>query len=353
MPKKKVLYIVEDVEAAQFRYRVKNVIEALKDSAVWEADYVKTSEIYRANLKAVDLIVVLRQTAKNNKILDFIESVQRQGIKVLFDLDDLIFEYKDLPVLMKSINSKNVFYWVSYVWGIRRIAKKVNGFIATNNFLGKKLKNSFKKHCVIIPNSLAQAQVQISKELIENKPKNSNFTIGYFSGSPTHAKDFRLAEADIIKFLNEHDNARLKIVGYMELSGQIKRLMDDGKVETSPLVEPLELLKMISGVDVNIAPLLVNDFTNCKSELKFFEAAVVETATIASPTYAFERIIDDKENGLLAKDGEWLDKLNYLYDNVSKAKAIAKKARKDALLHFYGKRILKQVEGAYDYFKEH
>ena len=34
-----------------------------------------------------------------------------------------------------------------------------------------------------------------------------------------------------------------------------------------------------------------NKFTNCKSELKFFEAAIAETVTVASPTFNYKNAI--------------------------------------------------------------
>ena len=106
----------------------------------------------------------------------------------------------------------------------------------------------------------------------------------------------------------------------------------------------------MSKVDVNIAPLVINDFTNCKSELKFFEAAVVETTTIASPNYSFKKAITDGENGFLAKPGEWYDKLEYLYSHPKENRKVALKAKEYALKHYYGEKFLKEVEEAYDYF---
>ena len=108
---------------------------------------------------------------------------------------------------------------------------------------------------------------------------------------------------------------------------------------------------MTSKVDVNIAPLVVSEFTNCKSELKFFEAAAVETTTIASPIYTFKKSIKNGENGFLAKPGEWYDKLEYLYNNPKENQKIAKKARKYALENYYGDKFLKTVEEAYELFR--
>ena len=346
---KKVLYIVEDTESAQFRYRVKNVTETLKDSTKWEAEWVLKSEVEKIGLDGVDLLVVLRQTAKDRKILDLVDLAHKRGIKVLFDLDDLIFDYKDLPILMRATNSKNIVYWMGYVWGIRRIAKKMDGFIATNEFLAEKLKRSFKKPCAVIPNSLDKAQLEVAEKCL-NKKAHDDFVVGYFSGSPTHAKDFRMVEPELIRFLDAHDNAKFLMVGYMELTPEMSKLVDSKKVEVMKLMNYLKLIELESKVDVNIAPLIVNDFTNSKSELKFFEAAAVETTTIASSSYTFKRVIEDGKNGFLAQLGEWYDKLEYLYNNSEKNQEVAKAARKYALENYYGKKFTKEVEEAYELF---
>lgn len=347
---KKVLYLVEDEKSAQFRYRVKNVAGVLDGvNTEWSVEWTLKDDLNKIDLERFDLVVILRQTDKDGSIGKFIDLTHKAGKKVLFDLDDLIFDYRDLPLLMRSTNSRNVFYWAGYFWGIRRIAKKVDGFLCTNDFLGKKLKRSFKKPYKVIPNSLNKEQIEVSEKCSKEKDRE-NFIIGYFSGSPTHVKDFGMIEPELVRFLDRYDTARLKVVGYMEPSGRVQELMTQGRVEFLELVDYLNLQKLMAKVDVNIAPLVVNDFTNCKSELKFFEAAVVETTTIASPNYSFKKVIKDGEDGFLAKPGEWYSKLEYLHKHPKENKIIAKRAKTYALEHYYGKEFLKKVEEAYDYF---
>ncbi len=351
---KKVLYIVKDKEDAQFRYRVRNVMEATGKSSKFEVEYCLLDELEKKKeqLKRADIIVVLRQTAKDNTLLNVLDELRNNGTIILFDLDDLAFDYRDLPVLMRGTNSKNVVYWMGYFWGIRRIAKKVDGFLCTNEFLGDKLKRSFNKPYAVIPNSLNKSQIEISDKLIKKKGNKTGkgFSIGYFSGSPTHARDFRMVEPELTRFLEEHDEAVLEVVGYMDYSDSMKKMMEKGRVHTNKLVDYLKLQELISKVDVNIAPLVVSDFSNCKSELKFFEAGAVETTTIASPTYAFKNAIKDGENGFLAQEGEWYDKINYLYEHADDNKRVAKNAHEYALKHYYGKELLDKTEEAYEFF---
>ena len=356
--KRVALYIVEDEKSAQFRYRVKNVRERLAVSKKWGAVYflrAETKEVSKM-LPKIDLMVIERQTDKTGEIGKLISVARAAGVKVLMDLDDLIFDYTDLPVLMWATGSRNVFYWMGYFWGIRRIAKKVDGFICTNDFLARKLKRSFRKPVKVVFNSLNQEQIKESEKIVasknERKDANKDFWVGYFSGSPTHAKDFQMVEPELIKFLEKYNDTKLQVVGYMKFSKRMQDFASAGRVEIRQPVDYLKLQDLMADIDVNIAPLLLNDFTNSKSELKYFEAAVVETTTIASPTYSFRQAISDGENGFLAKEGKWYDRLEYLYRNPKKNREIALAAKQDALLKYYGKRILEQVEEAYEFFSK-
>ena len=210
---KTILYIVEDTEPAQFRYRVENIAEALEKSSKYQVKWFKKSEIEQAEkmLDEVDFVVILRQTAKDKLILDFIEKAHAHAekmlheVKVLFDLDDLIFDYTYLPLMMWSTYAKNIFFWAGYYWGVRRIAKKVDGFITTNGFLRERLEKTFDKPCGVIRNSLNKAQVEVAEEYLENKRKSGKeFRIGYFSGSPTHEKDLEVALPAVMQLMEKY-----------------------------------------------------------------------------------------------------------------------------------------------------
>lgn len=60
------------------------------------------------------------------------------------------------------------------------------------------------------------------------------------------------------------------------------------------------------GLILNIAPLEINRFCEAKSELKYFEAALVRVPTVASPTQPFKNAIQHGVNGFLAGDSaDW------------------------------------------------
>ena len=83
--------------------------------------------------------------------------------------------------------------------------------------------------------------------------------------------------------------------------------------------------------DINLAPLEVgNLFCEAKSELKFFEAALVDVPTIASPTGPLRRAIRQGETGLLATTpSDWFDTLTSLVDDFGLRNRIAAAALRE------------------------
>ena len=354
--KKVAAYYSKGPDSSTYRYRVYNVWEILNQSEEWRAIffYRNETEFLKKIIPEADLFIFSRQSRWDKKIAELNQIAKHSNVPVLFDLDDLVFDKKYAMTVVNTIGETNNFdYWIPYFDRIQKTAEMVDGFLVTNDYLGGKIKGSFNKSFQVIRNSLNEEQVAASNVYLKFKKypgEHKKFTIGYFSGSPSHVNDLAVALPEILEFLNSHNDAVLKVVGLMEFNYEARKYLSRGQIEFLPPVDFRKLQRAMSEVDVNIAPLVINDFTNCKSELKFFEAAVVETTTIASPTYTFSRAISDGENGFLAKPGEWYDKLEYLYENPAENQKIAKKAREYALKHYYGKEFLKEVEEAYNAF---
>lgn len=354
--KKVALYYAKAPDSSTYRYRVYNVYEALAQSDGWRAVFFYRHEmdIMTKIIPKADLFIFSRQSRWDRKIKKMVTIAKNNDVPVLFDLDDLVFDKKYVMTVVNTIGETNNFdFWIPYFDRIQRTAENADGFLVTNDFLGERIGKNFDKPYKVIRNSLNDAQIAASNVYMRLKKypgKHTGFIIGYFSGSPTHTNDLMVALPEVLEFLEYHKDSVLRVVGLMDFDGSTRKYFDNGQIEFVPPVDFRKLQRLMSGVDVNIAPLVINDFTNCKSELKFFEAAAVETTTIASPTYTFKKAIKDGENGFLAQPGEWYDKLEYLYKHPEENRKIAKRAREYALKHYYGKEFLKEVEAAYDYF---
>ncbi len=351
--KKIALYYSKAPDSSTFRYRVYNTFQATQQSKKWQAVFFSRSEAKTISelLPQSDIFILGRQSRWDNLISELTDLAHQHKINVVFDLDDLVFDKKFIPLVMNTIGETNIEYWIPYFSDIHSTSEHCDSFLVTNDFLGSQIQSCFDKPYIVIPNSLNDEQVIASRIYAERKLKlrePDHFILGYFSGSPTHTNDLEVIFPEVLEFLKLHSDTIFEVVGLMNFNEAAKPFLKNGQIRLLPPVDFRKLQRRMAAVDVNLAPLVNNDFTNCKSELKFFEAAAVETTTIASPTFAFKQAIQDGKTGFLARPGEWLDKLEYLYKHPAENRQIALAAKDYCLKTYYGPHFLKTVESAYD-----
>ena len=88
-----------------------------------------------------------------------------------------------------------------------------------------------------------------------------------------------------------------------------------------------ELQYKIGEVDINIIPLQKHEFNECKSELKYFEASIVDTISVATNNEVYSSIIEDGVDGYLCGEMDWYEKLEYIYLNRDKMDKIRENAK--------------------------
>jgi hypothetical protein len=110
--------------------------------------------------------------------------------------------------------------------------------------------------------------------------------------------------------------------------------------------------ELLRDLDVNLAPLTAgNRFNEAKSAIKWLEAALTETPTVASPTEPFRDAIVDGVNGVLARtEDEWFAAIDGLLRDPFRRRRLGSRARRDALLrwspHLQARRYLAVLETA-------
>ena len=357
--KKLAAMLYHHADTSTFRYRCYNVYQATLESGKWQCVYFFMDELDALKrLLAECSLLILARLKWEHAVDGIVLEARAKGLPVLFEVDDLVC---DLQYLKLGTNTLNVHFggevdydfWFAYFSRLESTASLADGFLTTNDFLGGKLKARFGRPYQVIPNSLNAEQIEVSEKCVLRKKQQSAqkpFTIGYFSGTPSHINDFRMIYREIMKLLVDYPDMVLQVVGFMEFPEAMQPLIQSGRIEFAPLVDFMELQRLIAQVDVNIVPLVQNTFTNCKSELKFFEAAAVETVTVATPTYTYSNAISDGENGFLCRPGQWYDRIVYLYEHPQERESMASAAREYCLDRYAGAHFLGQIENAYDFF---
>lgn len=337
---RRVAYFYENPDNSTFRYRVYNMIQALEKSQ----NRISSAYFFQNDLdrliEVVDLadVIVICRSRYCDKLNRAITQARNKGKRVFFDVDDLVFDttYTHLIVhtLDQDLNHPNVWdHWFSYIARIGATLQLCDGVITTNSFLAARVQDYAKKPVFVIPNFLNHEQIEISKQIFGEKldcnfSRNNQINIGYFSGTPSHNKDFEIVSESLVRLLKKDARVSLRVVGFMDLKEPL--LSYSSRIEFYPLHDFINLQRLIGQVEINLVPLQDNVFTNCKSELKYFEAAIAGTLSIASPVFTYANAIRDGENGYLARAFEWDEKLEMLLDSFDLYPEMAQKAFKDA-----------------------
>lgn len=354
-----LLLYPEENKASSFRYRGYNIYQATKNSKEWQLVYFFTTELGTVFdlVEGTDLLIFGRITRWEPEYDELSLLAKQNGARVLQDLDDCVCGTYYIKETFNLIcpDRTDQDYWINTCAHYELISYLADGFIVTNDYLGQRLSETHnnKPYCVI-RNFLCEEQISYAEELIKNKltTKNDGFVMGYFSGSHTHAADFEVIFPEVIDFLSQHNDAKLRIVGLLRLPESAKEYVRRGQIEFVPLVDFLTLGKLISEVDVNLVPLDNNTFSNCKSDLKFYEAALVKTPTVASPTFAFKKAIKNGETGFLCRPGEWYSTLQRLYEEAGLGEKIASSANEYCLKTYSPEACVSEIEETYDFFIE-
>ena len=336
-----VLYLYEEPDTSTFRYRVYNMCQSLELSLRWRGVYFFEKELERIKryINEFEVIIAVRYRW-SIKFDDFLQLAKKQKKCIVFDVDDLVYTSKNIPLIMNTLsvnfeNDSNYDYWFAYTGRLEKSIRECDYVITTNQFIKGKLEEDINYPSYIVPNYMNRLQLMVSEDYYRQKKmqySRDDFVIGYFSGTPSHINDFLVVAPELMRLLDEYKDIRLRIVGFMELPGYMQRYFENHQIERIPLQNFIDLQKYIAEADVNIVPLINNEFSNCKSELKFFEAGVVGTITCATPSYVFKQKIKPGKNGFLCNPGEWYETLLYLYRNRRKGCTdIVKRAYQDSI----------------------
>jgi glycosyltransferase involved in cell wall biosynthesis len=335
-------YFYEVPDTSTFRYRAYNVWQSL---AAEEGGGPSASWFHSGDLDRIDRVLdqcdvlVLCRVHYTERISRVVSWAHARGRRVLFDVDDLVFDVRCAHTLMDTLevelDDAAWQYWFGEISRIGFTMSLCDGVVVTNPYLAARAEAFSGKPARIIPNYMNREQMDISAEIWEAKERTGRardhrIHLGYFSGTPTHNRDFALIAGPLARLMDEDERLTLRVVGFLDGVGS-ELARHRGRIETIPLQDFLNLQREIGQVEVNLVPLQDNVFTNCKSELKWFEAAAVGALTVAAPTYSYRRAIQHGKNGWLAPAYAWEDVLREVIRGGEDVwPAVAARARADA-----------------------
>ena len=280
---------------------------------------------------------VLNRVQWSEEVARFIDAARRAERHMVFDTDDLIFE-RDLFLTFAAF-LHDADESARKKWGDR-----VNRYLKTLEACGRATVSTdplaayARRHvgrADVVHNAVSSELVDAADEVLagrsyaEQVGGGRQVTIGYLSGSASHNRDFHEAASAVLAVLEDYPQATLLIVGLLDLDARFDRF--ESRVTKIPKQRFHELLKLTARIDVNLAPLeRKNPFNECKSCVKYLEAALVGVPTVASARPDFARVIDSGQNGMLADTAsEWEESLRQLVESRELRRTMGRVAAAD------------------------
>ncbi|MDO4183414.1 MAG: glycosyltransferase, partial [Coriobacteriia bacterium] len=339
-----------------FRYLGYNVAKHLERSSRWSAVYFFLEELdaLSEHLAQADVVVLVRMRMRPD-VFRFALDVKAAGVPLAYAIDDNALGQAMAPSVLSAMNVAEgddfaTGFWRGTCQRFEDAATLCDCFISTSGYLAQVLNNRYGKPAFTIHNSLNEAQVQLCQQLTLGRttPETGRFYVGYFSGTMSHAQDFDLLKQPLYDFLDRNAGARLVLAGRFMLDDYLLGAFQCGKVKLLPFVDYLTLQGLQACCNVVLAPLVVDEFTNCKSALKVFEAGLMGTPSCASPTFCNNEAIQTGETGFLCETPQqWYDALQQLHDNPQQCAEMGAAAQQAALdRYFYG--MPGEIECAFD-----
>jgi len=290
---------------------------------------------------AADVLVICR-SGYNHKINQLITKFRIRRKRVYFDVDDFVFNtaYAHLLVNTLGLDREDQRVWEDWFAMISRMGQTLrlcDGAITTNEYLAARITEFAQLPVKVVSNFMNREQIELSQQIFRNKQsggfaRDDAIHLGYFSGSPSHNLDYAIIEAALESVLESDARTRLMVVGYIDAGPSLARF--GNRVIRQPFHDYVNLQRLISRVEFNLMPLQANIFTNCKSELKYFEAAIVGTLSIASPSHNYASSISDGKNGYIARAHQWASVLGRAIANIETYPDMAEVAYQDALAKY-------------------
>ncbi|MDD3498063.1 MAG: glycosyltransferase [Candidatus Moranbacteria bacterium] len=280
-------------------------------------------------------IFVFQKTVATPTLEKLIKKIKEEKKEIIFETDDLIFDEKYLHQ-MDYWKQMDRFTKKQYVGGQGSEILNdpyVRICTTTTNFLKNKLEE-MKKRVFLVPNKICNKELEIANNIYETRNKSARkrgcVSIGYFSGTISHNKDFAEITDVLLDLLDKYSNLRLVLAGPLDIENKLNRFKE--RIDKLPMVSRAKHYVNVSSVDINVVPLEIDsDFCQAKSELKFFEAGILGVPTVATATQTFKEAIDEGVDGFLASNSEeWKEKLEKLITDADFRGKMGEKARRKA-----------------------
>jgi glycosyltransferase involved in cell wall biosynthesis len=321
-PVRKAVLFVSGCPGDARRYRCDHALECLGTVGV-TGDVALQGQIDLEAEVECYAVFVLHRVAHDLHVERFLRAAARARKPVVFDTDDWVFDLAAVAYVaaLADMSADDQALYRDGLTRYRSTLSRCGGALVSTEPLRERA-GELLDNVHVAGNVASREMTELSRLARERRAvvaarraADGDVVLGYFSGTPTHARDFAEAVPALVQLMDAHPRVRLLLVGHIDTPRELHRFA--GRIAHLPLVPWQRLPGIMADVDVNLAPLeRDNVFTECKSAIKYLEAALVGVPTVATPLPDFRRMMEHGRGGLLASSGaQWSECLTHLVES--------------------------------------
>lgn len=270
------------------------------------AEVIVASSFTKEQVDWADIVVMQRITG--DVPLHVAKYCKLAGKKVIYELDDNIFDYPDSPEYKKDNVQQETI-------SVIKTLRQCDAVTTTTQAIAD------------VVNELVDIKVYVLSNQIDfgNFPdmkveKRNTFIIGW-AGGHFHIQDLSLIEEPLCRILDKYPEVMVTMLGCCT-RGLYERYKNRIWVEPFSSITDFFTKMVMLRFDIGLAPLYKTEFARGRSNLRLLQYAALRIPIIASNYGEYGAALNNGLKGIKAEDSEWFEKICYLIENSQERKRL-------------------------------
>ncbi len=334
--------IVADLGLPQCKfYRVDQKTEQLDAAGIaWKViDHLSDIATAIRQCITVDAVIFYRVPASPD-VLWSLSLLRHAEIPIFFEIDDLMFDEAYFPPSFESYAGQITHdLYVSLVLATVAFQASMAASdyaIASTPALADAMKSRVVGQRAFVHRNALGHTHELSYQEASQHHDRGKVRIFYGTGTKAHNDDFEYNLAQpLARLLREWgDKIEVVLMGYLVLP-RLLRPFSHQIIMQAPVWDLQSYWNVVREMDISIAVLDPGIIADCKSEIKWLEAAMLGVPSVVTATRTYAEIIESGKNGLLVDEtSSWYGQLNALVADRTMRRTIGETARRYALEHY-------------------
>jgi glycosyltransferase involved in cell wall biosynthesis len=323
-------------------YRIEQKLEQLR-LAGFEADFISQDEPQRfmSEAGACDAAIFYRVPAFP-AIEKAILYCRQLGVVTFYEIDDLVYDPEYFPDAIENYRGQlKLEEYANLVVDaplFERAMILCDYGIASTPALQRRMESVVvRKKCFLHRNAMDSRHERFValRAQWNHARRTDEVILFYASGTRAHNEDFEiLAAPAIAKLLRSRSHVRLVTMGYLPLP-KVLQPYASRITQLPPVWDVNTFWSALSEADINLSVLKPGMISDCKSEIKWLEAAMLGIPSVVSGTATHRELLTDGRHAMLADSAsEWCAKLELLIDSAETRAQIGRRAQELALSRY-------------------